>query len=265
MIRNYKDCQGEEMMLLLGAPPEHTILLSMAMILLTVAIEIIVHKSMDFVNTKGLSVIDESYDVENPSSDTNTTGPKARKSHTSNPSPTTRINRLTMATLLFMPLCVAFGFRLAGSSKVWVSQDCKQYVHVNWGVVFIINFVPFITASSAWLRSLIDCTLIRGRALQYPSETDGFGWPPALPFYATFYVIRIMMKALVRVLSGSKFDTPETELIEGRPETNFELSGEETELLNDIDGAEDDHEEFEDPPTYDSSWDSGRHEEGPIV
>ena len=113
---------------------------------------------------------------------------------TPNPSPDVRANRLTIATLLFMPLCIAFWLRAADFMPINIPSACLWFVdwppEPNWYAVTIFNIIPFIIGSTAWLRSFVDCLLARwGKSLGYIGDKKDLKWPPYAPFFLAIYMV----------------------------------------------------------------------------
>lgn len=239
-------------------PEGEGIVLTLLIFILTVAIEIAAHyrpassakpvspppSSELEPNAGSLSNVSTS---EQSDSEAQVTG---TGSSTFVPSPSIRARRFTVSTTLFIILCGVFGVRVAGLGL----GSCEQYVDVTayWCAIIFTSFLPFLTACIAWLRTLVDCLLVRqGRSLRYPTKHHS-GWPPFAPL--SFIVVVIM--AVTWGLMGS----PDTSKTRGH---DVELGEEERRLMNDIDGGSDNGADG--PPAYDASWhpDTQREEDGP--
>jgi hypothetical protein len=60
-----------------------------------------------------------------------------------------------------------------------------------WWPITIVNILPFVSACMAWLRTLVDCVLVRwGKALNFAY------WKAFAPFYLIFAVPMLIGKRL---------------------------------------------------------------------
>jgi hypothetical protein len=151
------------------------------------------------------------------------------------PSPSIRARRLVWTTVLLIPICLCFGFRIAPAS-VHVRSECKYYLapHMRstWQYIGFLNIIPFITAISAWLRAFTDCALVRWRkSLRYPSlHSTWLGWPPFAPicllFIPGFLVVGQLYKG-ARWVAGEPIGAEDIELEE---ESRMLIAGMDSEI-----------------------------------
>jgi hypothetical protein len=183
-------------------------------------------------------------------------------SFNSDPSPAIRANRLTLATILIIPLCVAFGFRMADTVPPDVRYECEEVIkpllQPTWGAIIPLNIVPFVIASVAWIRAFVDCLLIRWRkSVQYLSNVEGsgitIGWPPFAPLYWAFLVVLLPIGVIREFMKkGAVWMMGSPDIAESATE-DIELGGEErVRLVDDVDEAV--VNEGEEPPAYDANW-----------
>jgi hypothetical protein len=246
-----------------------TVALTFIIIVLTISIEIAVHSEINSTsnNKKTQSAQDELSGSESPTSDaspsneeSNTTKDMIKGKSNLNPSATIRANRLTLATILIIPLCVAFGFRIADTALPNIRDDCREIlkssIQFAWGWIIPLNIIPFIIASVAWIRAFIDCLLVRWeRTLQYPNAVKGSGirWPPFAPLFWIFVVVRFPVMVFWQLVKkGAVWIMGSPNSAESATE-DIELGGgERVRLVDDFDEAVVD--EGEEPPAYDANW-----------
>ncbi|KAF2877127.1 hypothetical protein BDV95DRAFT_139134 [Massariosphaeria phaeospora] len=102
------------------------------------------------------------------------------------PSAHARKIRLTYTTLLMLPLCIAFAFRVMGMYELKVRPECLEYLSSNiypsWPLFAIFSVLPFACASTAWLGALVDIILAQSnRSLPRSHKEHTLFWPPLLP------------------------------------------------------------------------------------
>ncbi|KAF2494974.1 hypothetical protein BU16DRAFT_51573 [Lophium mytilinum] len=236
-------CEWDYFDLRTGGPTFKTIALSFLVVVLTVAIEATVHSNVNATSEKKTPQSAQAASDAPPSSNNSWWfNPK--------PSPNIRANRLTLATILFIPLCVAFGFRMAETAPPNIRWECREILDIGptWGAIIPLTIVPFVIASVAWTRAFVDCLLIRwGKGLHYPNNVagSGIGWPPVAPILLPLiYIWKFVKKATVWVMGSPDI----AESVAG----DIELGGEErVRLIDDFDEAE--ISEGEEPPAYDGS------------
>ena len=168
-------------------------------------------------------------------------------------SPAVRGHRLTFATLLLIPLCIAFGFR-AADFATHIPYECDGFVkgplHPNWYAVIPLNIIPFIIGSAAWLRAFVDCLLVRwGKGLGYPSAKADFEWPPLAPLVLVAIIMLLPIVIIVKLLGYGAVALMGRER---KDEKDEDINLEEVGLVANVEGAHD--EDMDEPPSYESSW-----------
>ncbi|KAF2730236.1 hypothetical protein EJ04DRAFT_48492 [Polyplosphaeria fusca] len=140
----------------------------------------------------------------------------------SNPSPRLRMKRLIGASLAIIPVIITFGIRMDTVRSL--ADKCSPYygVELNWTFVVLFNIMPFIAASTAWLRAFVDCLLVRwNKSLSY------WMWPPVFPISYGFY-------PLLAVLGLCMMEGPKAiQWLMGNPDMREE--GEEATELGEVD------------------------------
>ncbi|KAF2651885.1 hypothetical protein K491DRAFT_681821 [Lophiostoma macrostomum CBS 122681] len=191
-------------------PSFRTVGISLIIILLTIALEQWVSPSRDttwepasdsFRETSEVTSINsvendfrrESVDVEaNFAGNGNVATSKTVGGQHSQPAPKERANNFVVATIFVIPICIAFAHRIRDAQRVNpVEYDsfCRKEMSVSrtqWWAVFLFNIVPLVCACTAWLRTLVDCVLMRwNKSLTYEM------WPPLWPISMTARMIPI--------------------------------------------------------------------------
>jgi hypothetical protein len=267
------DCRDEYSDIWAGGFTFKTVALTFIIIVLTFSIEAAVHSDVNATSKKKKKT--QSAQDEQPRSESPASGasPSSEESNATkdttkgksswcnpNPSPTIRANRLALATILIIPLCVAFGFRIADTAPPDVRYECREILKSSmqptWGAIIPLNIVPFIIASVAWMRAFVDCLLVRwGKTLQCINnvEGSGIGWPPFAPlFWGLVMVCLPIMGIWELVKKGAVWMMGSPDTAESATE-DIELGGEErVRLVDDVDEAVVD--EGEEPPAYDANW-----------
>jgi hypothetical protein len=180
---------------------------------------------------------------------------------TASPSPHTRATRLAFAMILYAGVLAAFILRIQEAMRrPYVDILCVNMIHPstpNWTAITFLNIVPFVCASVALLRAVVDCLLVRsGTSLTYDFESkEGCGWMPCMPFMSVLivgYLLFECVKVPVALLMGdrevslwtSKLKKKQTAVVD-----EIEMTGEETQGL--IGGADVDAElDTDGLPTY---------------
>lgn len=239
-----------------------TVALTLIIIVLTIAIEVAVHSEVNPSSKNESSSVDDT--PASPSSDqSDATKIKAKDTRSwcnPNPSPSIRAHRLTLATILIIPLCIAFGFRIADTAPPDVRYGCreilKSYMQPAWWAIIPLNIIPLIFASFAWIRAFLDCLLVRwGKTLGYPKEGEGngIGWPPCAPMFLVLLVVLLPVMGICALVKKGAIWIMESPDVEGSTTEDIELGGEERiRLVDDVDGAG--IEDGEEPPAYDANW-----------
>ncbi|KAF2802727.1 uncharacterized protein BDZ99DRAFT_527163 [Mytilinidion resinicola] len=263
--QNSFDCKFDYFDISAGGPTPKIVALTVTIIVLTLSIEAAVHSDVNPTSKKKgktRSSQDELARSESTASDASLSNEESTVTNAtakgknlrwcnSNPSPTIRANRLILATTLILPLCVAFGFRIAAAAPPDVRYECREVLKSSlqpvWGAIIPLNIIPFIIASVAWIRAFVDCLLIRrGKTLQYPNNIkgSGIGWPPFAPILVPLMGIwGLVKKGAVWMMGSSNLAESAT--------GDIELGGEErVGLVDDFDEAVAD--EGEEPPAYEA-------------
>lgn len=115
-----------------------------------------------------------------------TKGTPVYKPHHHIASPTHRANRFLINTALLIPLIIAFVWRIQETQKTYTAV-CMQALNIpgtQWWAIIIFNIIPFCCACIAWLRTLVDCVLVR-----WDTDVPSALWPPAWPLTITAAVV----------------------------------------------------------------------------
>ncbi|OAL45205.1 hypothetical protein IQ07DRAFT_648466 [Pyrenochaeta sp. DS3sAY3a] len=189
-----------------------------------------------------------------------------------NPSPQTRANRFVVATVLYIIICVAFGKRIdEATTTPYVDLTCSSIIQPtrpNWVAITFLNIIPFVCASCAFLRTLVDSLLVRwGKALTYQTSGDQCFWSPLMPFmvvlcagYMVFECIKIPIALLMGNREVSLFTAKSTTK---RKAEEIEMQeGEAQGLVDDMDGQGDLEDGDGGLPAYDEVCSARRSTEG---
>jgi hypothetical protein len=208
-----QDCFREFGNLEDSSPSTRTVLCTIAILVLTIALECAAHafknedccyeKDADgnfirkdpepsiYAPSNGTSTDAENPTPENANTQTSIPGPvtgsggevpvgerKKKADHTHIASPTCRANRLVTTTALLIPITIAFALRIRETQfeYPWKCQSSFNIPPPKWWAITLFNIIPSVCASMAWLRTLVDCVLVR-RNKTVPFEF----WPPVLP------------------------------------------------------------------------------------
>ncbi|KAH7396249.1 hypothetical protein BKA66DRAFT_260778 [Pyrenochaeta sp. MPI-SDFR-AT-0127] len=180
------------------------------------------------------------------------------------PSPLIRANRLVVGTILFSLVLAVFIIRIQeATTRPYIDFLCWSIIHPpppNWTAIVFLNIIPFTCAAFAFLRTLVDCVLVRwGTGLSYDTKKIQRFWTPLMPFMIIFcagYMLLECFKVPIACLMGDR----EVSLWTAKKKDNgkskmedIELQGEETQgLVDNIDGPEDAiGNDVYGPPAYD--------------
>lgn len=173
--------------------------------------------------------------------------------HHSQPSPKERATAFVIATLLIVPICGLFAYRIKGTHErnpVEFDSFCMKKMGVvgtSWWGVFIFNIVPLVCACTAWLRVLIDCILVR----RNKSLTKQM-WPPFLPITLTFrLVLKFRDAVLCFMLRGRKTDGSRKTKIDVEMNDQRDVIEERQELMRGEGSMDDDDATVYDPRSSD--------------
>lgn len=161
-------------------------------IILTILVEVAVHANMKFSVSEEKKNSTPEMTANVPSEPQSQESPQAQdvESDKQNvesvdsvpPSAIVRANRLAVAIFLYIPLTVAFAFRMHEASSIsHIHTSCHRYIPrgalPNWWILTIFVIVPFISASCAILRALVDCVLFRW------GKTVSSLWTACMPLF----------------------------------------------------------------------------------
>jgi hypothetical protein len=198
-------------------PSFQTIGVSLAILILTIALEKCVRPSQETTweprsgitrETSEVSSVypdedgfrRESVDVEASFAGTgNVATIKTVDGEHSQPTLKDRAHNLMVATLFIIPICIVFALRIRDAKRPVGPADydafCRKEMHVSrtqWWAVVLFNIVPLICACMAWLRTLVDCILVRwNRSLTYEM------WPPVWPISMVARVVLPIARNMV--------------------------------------------------------------------
>lgn len=178
-----------------------------------------------------------------------------------NPSPHIRANRFVVATILYSLILTVFILRIQDASKrPYVDILCRHLIHPpppHWTAIAILNIIPFICASFAFLRTLVDCVLVRcGTGLAYNPAKGQYFWTPLMPFMIVFCAVYLLMECLkipVACLMGDREVSLWTRKNKGKNKIeSIEMQSEEAQgLVDNVDGPGDvDRDGDNGPPAY---------------
>ncbi|KAF1847907.1 uncharacterized protein K460DRAFT_403222 [Cucurbitaria berberidis CBS 394.84] len=180
-----------------------------------------------------------------------------------NPSPSIRANRLASSTLLFGLILTAFIIRIREATvPPAISARCLRLLNIpapHWHVITILNIIPFVCASFAFLRTLVDGVLVRwGKGLTYKLNNGRYLWTPCMPFMLVFIVLYAVVECIkipIAFLMGhrevSLWTANSVDKGKGRA-VDIEMQDEEAQrLVGNMDGPVDvDDEDLDGPPAY---------------
>ncbi|KAH7079474.1 hypothetical protein FB567DRAFT_532650 [Paraphoma chrysanthemicola] len=179
------------------------------------------------------------------------------------PSPRTRATRLVFALILYSITLGTFITRIhSASTPPHIDYRCRAYISVpapNWTAITFLNIIPFICASFAFLRTLVDCVLVRWRSgLRNDFQHDGCFWFPCMPFFGLALIVYLTFEALkipVAWIMGDWDVSLWTQWSQSVKNTeNIEMGGEEARgLMDNVDvvGEDEDTDVTEGLPAYD--------------
>ena len=219
-------------------------------------------------------------DIENQNAEATQTEVKKDSSSSSeafccqdNASPQVRANRFAVAALLFSLTLWLFLSFIGGETNRFVDEDClpfvqKPQVHQT---ALIISSISFVCASFAFLRTLVDCILVRwGKSLIYDTvKYDGCFWWPLMPIAVVigmaFGLILGLFECLkipIALLTGDWDVSWWTSKTKGKgkatEEEGLEMQDEERRgLVSNVDGFEDDDHHEEGLPGYEEACTEG--------
>ncbi|CAO2647233.1 Nn.00g081550.m01.CDS01 [Neocucurbitaria sp. VM-36] len=179
------------------------------------------------------------------------------------PTPQVRANRLAVSTFLFSLVLMAFIVRIEeATTSPYIDPTCWHIIRAtppNWTAIVFLNIIPFVLASFAFLRALVDCVLVRwnkGLTNDTKSERDDrYFWFPLMPFLLVCgicYVLMELVKIPIAFLMGDREVSLWTSKTKKKVE-DTELQGEEAQaLVDNVDGRDEvDEQSVGEPPAYD--------------
>ena len=183
------------------------------------------------------------------------------------PTPHVRANRLAVSTFLFGLVLTAFIIRIEeATTSPYIDPTCWSIIHTtppNWTAIVFLNIIPFVLASFAFLRALVDCMLVRwnmGLTNDTKSKRDDrYFWFPLMPFLLVCgicYVLMELVKIPIAFLMGDRevsLWTSKTKNKGKKKVEDTEMQGEEAQgLVDNVDGQGGaDEQSVGEPPAYD--------------
>ncbi|KAF2192379.1 hypothetical protein K469DRAFT_716914 [Zopfia rhizophila CBS 207.26] len=173
------------------------------------------------------------------------------KSYARQPTAQTRATRLAVTSILLIPLLALFILRIMETQRT-NDPICKEVLNIarpNWPLITIFNILPFCCASTAWMRTLLDCILEgQGKSVGYVL------WPPVFPVLVVAFAIALM-GVLVRdgILGCMKVGKGRNGEAEADIEKGVRREGgseEERGLMGDVDEDGEEREEDDEVTVY---------------
>jgi hypothetical protein len=108
--------------------------------------------------------------------------------------PHTRATRLALACLLYPAILTAFIVRINAAHALEEKiNECRDFISGPfWPGIFVLSIIPVICASSAFLRALVDCILVRwNSSLSFDLKDfkQSWQWPPCLPLFGVAVLV----------------------------------------------------------------------------
>jgi hypothetical protein len=273
-------------------PTTTTVLCTIGIIALTLALEIIVHARFGSSGTKKATDEEQARDLlaDTPTSLASTSlvseqpqpvgslqaqpqdrdGQKDTKTAedgsycSPTPSSHTRATRFAFAVIVYSAILILFITRMNEATNPFHEHpECAARVDLpppNYVVIAFLNVIPLICATSAFLRTLIDCLLARwGSGLRYEiGGKKGWLWTPFMPLFSIGIVAYLALECVkipvalamgdreVSMWTASNIWGSES----GVRNEEVEMHGEETlGLVENVDGG--DGSVVDGPPAYD--------------
>lgn len=188
--------------------------------------------------------------------------------------PTSTTARLLVSALLFLPVTAAFYIRIRdATADPHLRDECISVINPapsNWTIVWLLNILPFISASSAFLlvvwNSVSTQRVVR---LGEDPQARKLFWPPALPFAAVVFGVAalvavvahfviVVVKRLRKRLdsfAGGREAQVETAAVDGDVEMQGEVS-ESLTMKNDWEAGDEDlvDSNGQRPPAYEQLY-----------
>lgn len=106
------------------------------------------------------------------------------------PSPVCRATRFAGVSVAMIPMCIAFHIRVR---QIQAASDdfCAGEIAVApWPLVplLLFNILPFVCACTVWLRTLVDCILVR-----FNKTVSDRYWTYALPISSVYRLVRFLI------------------------------------------------------------------------
>lgn len=178
-----------------STPSTKAVLCTIAILILTVALEVIAHFTFKDKTAEAQATPD----------------PTTNRYATTH----TRATRLALAFILYPLILTVFILRIleANSGRV-ISKECQKYISgTDWVAIFFLNIIPFACASTSFLRALVDCILVRfnsGLRDNFSNLRDEEGkppWFPCMPLFAAFCLVYVAFECLkvpIALMMGKK-------------------------------------------------------------
>jgi hypothetical protein len=224
-------------------PSVKTVLCTIATIVLTIALEIIVHSTF-----KDKTAVPQA---------------EAPTSNNHYATPHTRATRLAIATIIYPFVLTMFILRIIDANAVYIAPECRQYVGPNWIAISFLNILPFACATSSFFRAVLDCILVRfdtglsSNFLDFADKEGPIPWTPLMPLFAVCIVLFTVFECVkipIAVVMGKRHVSAFT-----RGWNRFEdmraeegVQGEEgSGLVGGMESADEDEGSSCGPPAYD--------------
>jgi hypothetical protein len=241
--RECKAMYGKQFDAYSDLPPIQAVIYTIAILILTLALESIVHSKFD----------------EKPAEPPTTT-PANRYA-----TPYVRATRLALALIIYPFILILFIMRIK-QGPLFMGADCEIYIpSTYWLVISLVNFLPFACASTAFLRALVDCVLVRfdtglsDTFSDIKSKEGPMPWMPVLPLFLVFVMILCVFEGLkvsIAWVMGKELGSLFTGSWEGANDIWAEEASREEEEIGLVEGMEMESEDEDEgssagPPAYD--------------
>ncbi|KAH7413719.1 hypothetical protein DE146DRAFT_749920 [Phaeosphaeria sp. MPI-PUGE-AT-0046c] len=183
------------------------------------------------------------------------------------PNPRQRATRFALGLILYAGVLAAFIVRIRDARYVpYIPAACREEIGLdspNWTAITFLAIIPFICATFAFVRTLVDCILVRwGKTLgTWTFDRHAMPWPPCAPIVAMLFVAGVAFYLLfecVRVPAALAMGRLEAsiwtaEFARGNGDADAERGAEEGQgLVENVDGGEAGGED-EELPAYEEA------------
>lgn len=174
------------------------------------------------------------------------------------PTPRTRASRFALGLVIYAGIVTLFSLRMgAAVEESHIPSVCRGRPGLgpDWAAITFLNIIPFVSATMAFARCLVDCVLVRyGTFLgNGRSERGALVWRPFVLFVGVFMVLRFIPALMMGREEVSKFTRGSGEGARGAEwGVDEEMRGEEERgLIEHVDGGE--GGDGEEPPAYEEA------------